>query len=494
MSTLLVIDDDPEILHVFERLFQEPDMRVLTAASAKEGLAVVGEADPDVVILDVMLPDESGLETFERIHRYDARIPILVISASGDSDTTIDAMMLGAFDYLVKPLDFPRVRELVDKALAIRRLMHVPVTLAEHSEAPSSASDALVGRCAPMQEVYKAIGRVAGQSATVLIRGESGTGKELIARAIYQHSPRKSSKFLAVNCAAIPEALLESELFGHEKGAFTGADSRRIGKFEQCSGGTVFLDEIGDMTPLSQSKVLRVLQDQRFERVGGHETIQTDVRIIAATHRDLDQMVADGQFRADLFYRLNGFTIFLPPLRDRGEDIPRLVQHYLVRCSLELGKKVSDVSPDTMAILERFPWPGNVRQLQSVLRQSILRATGPRLVPDFLPDEIREPAGASNGAAGGHVLTSSLEQFIQSELRSGSNTLYADAVAMLERQLLTHVLRHTSGNQSRASKILGITRGCLRNKIRQLHINIDPVVTIDDASADEESLAGATEE
>jgi two-component system nitrogen regulation response regulator GlnG len=494
MSTLLVIDDDSAILDVFRRLFHGSEMTVLTAATAKDGLAQVATADPDVVILDVMLPDESGLETFERIHRYDARIPILVISASGDSDTTIDAMMLGAFDYLLKPLDFPRVRELVDKALGIRRLMHVPVTLSDHPEAVAATGDVLIGRSAGMQEVYKAIGRVAGQSATVLIRGESGTGKELIARAIYQHSPRKSGKFLAVNCAAIPEALLESELFGHEKGAFTGADSRRIGKFEQCSGGTVFLDEIGDMTPLSQSKVLRLLQDQRFERVGGHETIQTDVRIIAATHRDLDQMVADGQFRADLFYRLNGFTIYLPPLRDRGDDVPLLVRHYLNRCSLELGKKLQDISPESIEILRHFPWPGNVRQLQSVLRQAILRATGPILVPDFLPDEIRQPANVAVAGSAAESGGASLETFISAEIRSGSNSLYSDAVTLLERLLLTQVLRHTSGNQSRAAKILGITRGCLRNKIRQLHINIDPVVTIDEAPDDEESFASAAEE
>lgn len=463
-------------------------MTVKTATSAKEGLAAVATSEPDVVILDVMLPDESGLETFERIHRYDARIPILVISASGDSDTAIDAMMLGAFDYLLKPLDFPRVRDVVEKALSIRRLMHVPVKLSDGHENPAANSDVLVGRCPEMQEVYKAIGRVAGQNATVLIRGESGTGKELIARAIYQHSPRKEGKFLAVNCAAIPEALLESELFGHEKGAFTGADTRRIGKFEQCSGGTVFLDEIGDMTPLSQSKVLRVLQDQRFERVGGHETIQTDVRIIAATHRDLDQMVADGHFRADLYYRLNGFAINLPALRERGEDIPLLVRHYLTHCSLELGKAVSEVSPEAMRILRRYPWPGNVRQLQSVLRQAILRATGPILVPDFLPDEVQEPfvpasaSGASNGAQ-------SLETFIDNQLRSGSKALYAEAVTLLERVLLTRVLRHTSGNQSRAAKILGITRGCLRNKIRLLRITIDPVVNIDDPAQEEEPTA-----
>jgi two-component system nitrogen regulation response regulator GlnG len=372
--------------------------------------------------------------------------------------------------------------------------MHVPVKVADSQESLTSNSDVLVGRCPAMQEVYKAIGRVAAQNATVLIRGESGTGKELIARAIYQHSPRKEGKFLAVNCAAIPEALLESELFGHEKGAFTGADTRRIGKFEQCSGGTVFLDEIGDMTPLSQSKVLRVLQDQRFERVGGHETIQTDVRVIAATHRDLDQMVADSQFRADLYYRLNGFAINLPALRERGDDIPLLIRHYLARCSQELGKTVSEVSPDAMKMLRRYPWPGNVRQLQSVLRQAILRATGPVLSVDFLPDEVQEASVPTASIAAGNG-SASLETFIDGQLRAGSKALYADALSLLERMLLARVLRHTSGNQSRAAKILGITRGSLRNKIRLLHITIDPVVTIGASTPDEEPTAvGASEE
>jgi DNA-binding NtrC family response regulator len=245
MSTLLVIDDDAAVLEVFRRLLQEPDLTILTASSAEEGLELLRSSDPDTVVLDVMLPEGSGLETFERIHRFDAQIPILMISASSDSDTVIEATKLGAFDYLIKPLDFQHVRELVQRALEIRRLTHLPVTMPDNGgDALRAASDVLIGRCPAMQEVFKAIGRIAAQNDTVLIRGESGTGKELIARAIYQHSPRKTGRFLAVNCAAIPETLLESELFGHERGAFTGAESRRIGKFEQCSGGTLLLDEI----------------------------------------------------------------------------------------------------------------------------------------------------------------------------------------------------------------------------------------------------------
>jgi two-component system nitrogen regulation response regulator GlnG len=481
MAILLIIDDDPAVLQVFRRIFQEPDLKVLTASSAEEGLALAVSASPDTIVLDAMLPDESGLEIFERIHRGDPQVPILMISASADSDTVIEAMKLGALDYLVKPLDFPSVRELVNRALEIRRLMHVPVMLSDSGESATSTSDTLVGRCAEMQEVYKAIGRVAAQNDTVLIRGESGTGKELIARAIYQHSPRKAGKFLAVNCAAIPETLLESELFGHERGAFTGAESRRVGKFEQCSGGTLFLDEIGDMTALSQSKVLRVLQEQKFERVGGKETIQTDVRIITATNRDLEQMVANGQFRPDLYYRLNGFTIHLPPLRDRGDDISILARHYLARYSRELGKSVVDITPEADEILRRYPWPGNVRQLQSVLRQAILHTPGQVLLADFLPIELRNDAvRRSDPEQSPGETSATFERFIDEQLRDGASSLYADAVTLLERLLLTRVLKHTAGNQSQAAKILGITRGSLRNKIRQLRITIGPVVSIDE--------------
>ena len=293
MPVLLVIDDEPAILHAFRRGFQQADVTVLTAASAAEGLAMVTQHDPDVVLLDLALPDLSGLDVFRRIHQRNPKIPVIFITGHGTTDTAIEAMKLGAFDYLLKPLELAHLRELVARACAISRLMRVPaVTEDEPIQEPA---DVLVGRCPAMQDVYKAIGRVAPQDVTVLIRGETGTGKELVARAIYHHSRRAAAPFLAVNCAAIPETLLESELFGHERGAFTGAERKRIGKFEQCSGGTLFLDEIGDMTPLTQAKILRVLQAQQFERVGGNETIQTNVRIIAA-NRDLEHLSAAGRF------------------------------------------------------------------------------------------------------------------------------------------------------------------------------------------------------
>jgi two-component system nitrogen regulation response regulator GlnG len=337
-----------------------------------------------------------------------------------------------------------------------------------------SGGDLLVGRSEAMQQVYKQVGRVAPQNVTVLITGESGTGKELVARAIYQHSGRSNSKFLAINCAAIPESLLESELFGHEKGAFTGAEQRRIGKFEQCTGGTLFLDEIGDMSPSTQSKILRVLQEQRFERVGGTETIQTDVRIIAATHHDLQQLTRTGRFRTDLFYRLNGFTIHLPPLRERGEDLPLLLNHFLNRFSNQMGKDVQRIPPETLELLNHYDWPGNIRELQSVLKNAILQSTGPELLADFLsgfqqdspaagPDTPSSPSGSS-------------QEFVRQRLRNGSTNLYKEALRQMERQLLTQVLRHTGGNQLKAAEILGMTRGTLRKKIRLLDIQIERVV------------------
>jgi nitrogen regulation protein NR(I) len=469
MPTLLVIDDEPAILHAFRRSFKTPDVALLTASTAAAGLALAAQHKPDVVIVDLNLPDGSGLENFRRLQQLDARTPVIFITGHGTTDTAIEAMKLGAFDYLLKPLELDQLRELIARAFAISRLMRVPAVVAE--EDPTlPASDVLIGRCPAMQEVYKAIGRVASQDVTVLILGESGTGKELVARAIYQHSRRSSKPFLTINCAAIPETLLESELFGHEKGAFTGADRKRIGKFEQCSGGTLFLDEIGDMSPLTQTKILRVLQEQRFERVGGNETVHTDVRLIAATNRDLDKMVAASQFRSDLYYRLSVFTIKLPPLRERLEDIPLLIDHFVRRFNGELGKEVRQVSPDAVEVLRRHPWPGNLRELQSVLKQALLRAAGPVLVPDFLPSLPSEPMGDRTSSGD---TCSEWDRFIDQRLAAHSENLYAEALETLERHLLTRVLRQTEGNQVQAAKILGITRGSLRTKIRALGIAIE---------------------
>src|SRR5579862_6581955 len=380
MATLLLIDDDPDLLRDRAiHVFPAPAHRVEIAQTGAEGLERVAAACPDVILLDLRLPDQSGLDILRQLRRIDARIPVVMVTVARSSDSAIEAMRHGAYDYLLKPIDLQKLDHVINSALKVSRLMREPARIVEGAETPPDeevAGEAIIGSCPGMQEAYKAIGRVADQTFPVLITGESGTGKELVARAIYQHGPRAQAPFLALNCAAIPENLLESELFGHEKGAFTGADRRRIGKFEQCSGGTLFLDEIGDMPPALQAKMLRLLQEQTFERVGGNETIRTNVRIISATHRDLKARAAEGKFRPDLYYRLGVFTIHLPPLRERGEDLPMLVQHYVRRFSRELGREVREVAPEALERLRSGSWPGNIRELQSVLKQALLQSSG----------------------------------------------------------------------------------------------------------------------
>jgi two-component system nitrogen regulation response regulator GlnG len=477
MPTLLIVDDEPGILQYFRLAFPDPELTLVTTSTGCDGVEKFAQCRPDVAVFDIDLPDITGLEVFRRVHRINPRVPVIFITGRGTTDSAIEAMTLGVYEYLLKPLDLEQMRSVVFRAVEISRLMQVPALLTQ--EPIEGPSDVLVGLCPAMQDVYKAIGRVAPQELTVLITGESGTGKELVARAIYHYSRRSSGPFLAINCAAIPETLLESELFGHEKGSFTGADRRRIGKFEQCNGGTLFLDEIGDMTSLTQTKILRVLQEQRFERVGGNETIQTNVRVLAATNRNLEQLVVAGQFRQDLYYRLNVFTIRLPPLRERAGDMPMLVDHFVRRFRRELGKEVQGVAPETIDLLQRYPWPGNLRELQSVLKQSLLQATGPILSPDFLPalvrdhdPELRVPAAASAGL--------NLEQLVRERWQAGSKDLYAECLAQVEQRLFSQVLRLTNGNLSQAARVLGIHRATLRTKLAALGISADQAGTPDE--------------
>jgi two-component system nitrogen regulation response regulator GlnG len=476
-SPILAVDDDRTVLHLIKQGLESLHLPILSAATSEEAFHLVVREQPDVMLLDVMLPDASGLEVFKRVREFDRRLPVIFITSGTDSDTAIEAMRLGGYDYVLKPLDLRSLKALVERALETRRLMSVPVALPTVDEETISGV-MFIGRSPQMMDVFKAIGRVAQQHVTVLIRGESGTGKELVARALYQHSGRAEHPFMEVNCAAIPENLLESELFGHEKGSFTGADRRRIGKFEQCNGGTIFLDEVGDMSPLVQGKVLRLLQEQRFERVGGNETIQTDVRIIAATNRPLEAMVEDGQFRADLFYRLNGVSIHLPPLRERGEDVALLLQHFLTRATRELNKpEIEGLSPDALAQLTAYAWPGNVREVQSVMRQAVLSATGTVIVPEFLPPEVRG-GEASRSAAGKSLPPSDLLRFIETRLHANSTDLYAECLAFMERVLITRVLQETGGNQSKAAEVLGITRGKVRDRISAFNISLDKSVSV----------------
>jgi two-component system nitrogen regulation response regulator GlnG len=480
MPEVLLIDDEPAIRHAFRKAFQA-EHALRFAGTAAEGAAEFQARRPDAVVLDVYLPDASGLDTFRRLKAIDARVPVVLITGHGTTDLAIEAIKEGAFEYLLKPLELPELRTTLERAVRSGAAMRTPAAMPEVGEATTATGDVLLGRCPAMQEVYKAIGRVAGQDVTVLLRGESGTGKELVARALYQHSRRAERPFLAINCAAIPEQLLESELFGHERGAFTGADRKRIGKFEQCHGGTLFLDEVGEMTPLTQAKILRVMQEQKFERVGGSETVTTDVRLIAATNADLEAMVADGRFRTDLYFRLNVFAIHLPPLRERGDDVVALAEHYVRRFARELNKPVTDVAAEVWAAVRAYAWPGNVRELQSVIKQTLLRMSGSVLLPDFLPSSVTGGPPTVEGSAAGAF---DWDQFVADRIAAGSTELYAETLERMERELLVRVLKHTGGNQLQAAKLLGITRGSLRTKIRALGIRIGQAVWSDDDQGD----------
>jgi two-component system nitrogen regulation response regulator GlnG len=480
MSTLLVIDDEPLTRDCFALLFPKGQVRVLTAGTAAEGVALFDRDRPDVVALDLRLPDASGLDTFRRLREIDPKVPVVLVTGYGTAEAAIEAMRRGAFDYVPKPLDPAPLRDLLGRAFEVGRLMRVPAKVPGPQD-DAGGAEILVGSSPPMQEVYKAIGRVAPQDVTVLVRGESGTGKELVARATYHYSRRADKPFLAVNCAAIPESLLESELFGHEKGAFTGADRRRVGKFEQAHGGTLFLDEIGDMTPLTQAKVLRVLQEQTFERVGGNEPVRTNVRVIAATNRDLEQMAADGRFRRDLYYRLIVFEIAVPPLRERGGDLGLLVDHLVRRFSRELGKDVHDVPQETLATLRRYPWPGNVRELQNVLKQALVTAAGPSLRPEFLPAIVREPDAVP--APPGPDPTG-LAGFVRERLAVGATDMYAEVIGRVERVLFLEALAHAGYNLSRAARTLGISRTTLRAKMAALGIALDRTTVIESPAGD----------
>ena len=483
---LLLADDPAGLAEPLHRAFPPPGYRVQVAGPGPGGLHA-GAHPPDVVVLDLGLAEPSGLETYRQIRRLDARVPVIFVTGAKRADAAIEAMKQGAYDFLVKPVEPPVLRRVVGEALEVARRLREPAAVAE-APAAGDHGDAIIGCCPAMLEVFKAIGRVAAQDVTVLITGESGTGKELVARAIYQHGARAKGPFLAINCAAIPESLLESELFGHEKGSFTGAERRRIGKFEQCSGGTLFLDEVGDMPLATQGKVLRLLQDQSFERVGGNETIQTDVRLIAATNRDLEEATAHGKYRPDLYYRLSVFMIHLPPLRERGDDLPLLVRHYVRRFNRELGREVREVTPEAMDLLRDYPWPGNIRELQSVLKQTLLRAAGPVVTAECLPAPVsahaaqpRVEAGASDGGPERSVI----ESFLRRELQDCGEELYQHVHRQVDQHLLPLVLQSTGGNQVRAAQLLGITRRTLRLKLRELGLSVTKTVEpVEDDEAD----------
>jgi two-component system, NtrC family, nitrogen regulation response regulator GlnG len=471
MPTLLVIDDEQGVRYSFQRVLESDSVNVLTAATAADGLKELRDRRPDVVVLDIQLPDRSGLDVFREIHAADPRRPVVFITAHGTTETAIEAMKNGAFDYLVKPVDLERLSLVLRRALDAARLMDVAAVLPTERQ-----GDRIIGRSLVMQEMSKTIGRIAPQDVNVLILGESGTGKELVARALYQHSRRANRPFMPINCAAIPETLLESELFGHEQGAFTGANRRRIGKFEQCHDGTLFLDEIGDMPPALQAKILRVLQEQQFERLGSNETVQTQVRVLAATNHDLQKLVQENRFRKDLYYRLNVVNIRVPPLRDRPDDVAELAHYFLFRFDRELGLDLRALAPETVELLEKYPWPGNVRELQSVLKQAMLQTSGNVLFPEFLPDVLHDGDHAPLSAAAPQGDTLDLAALVDGLLQQGAKDMYDQVMEAVERVLFKRVLSHTNGRQTQASQMLGLNRTTLRYKLRLLGLVLDRTV------------------
>jgi two-component system nitrogen regulation response regulator GlnG len=477
MHKLLIIDDEPSIRISIKAVFSRKDVTVFSAATMDEGIQLAAEHSPDVVLLDIKLGPGSGLDAFHEIRRNDPRSLIIFITGFGSADTAIEAMKLGAYDYLTKPLDSNQLTRVVDQAFAISRLAHVP-TIIDEGDRPEDKPDRLFGSGPAMQAVCKQIGRVAPQNVNVLLLGESGTGKELVARALYHHSRRSQAAFLAINCAAIPESLLESELFGHERGAFTGADHRRIGKFEQCHGGTLFLDEVGDMAPHTQAKILRLLQEGRFERLGGNDSISADVRIIAATNQDLDSLIQNGRFRKDLYYRLSGVTISLPPLRDRREDVAELAHYFLFRANRQLGTSVQTISSQGLDLLQAYDWPGNVRELQNVIRQSLIVSAGPTILPEFLPAELHQHSIAGNSMAeveedlAGRPLPvpdwQSLPRVLRDWIAGGETDIYRRAREQFDQLIILDVMQHVGGHRSQAAKILGLSLVTLRAKLRSM--------------------------
>ncbi len=481
MAKLLVIDDEPSIQFSIATVFTDKSVQVLGAETAAEGLQLAAEESPDVILLDIRLGDRSGLDVFHDLRRLDPKSLIIFITGHGTTDTAIEAMKLGAYDYLVKPFDAEQLQQIVGQALAISRLMHIP-TILEDGDRPEDRPDRLIGNGSAMQTVCKQIGRVAPQDVNVLILGESGTGKELVARAIYHHSRRNQEPFLAINCAAIPEALLESELFGHERGAFTGADHRRIGKFEQAHGGTLLLDEIGDMAPHTQAKILRLLQEGVFDRLGGSEPISADVRIIAATNQNLDALIEQGKFRNDLYYRLRGVTIHLPPLRERCEDIAELAHYFLFRFNKQIGTAVQSISPEALELLEKYSWPGNVRELQNVIREALIVSAGSAILPDFLPAELHQAEAAeaesdSENSPIPEMAWGTLSQFVEAAVAKGETDVYRRAIEQFDRLVISHVMQHAGGQQNRAAEILGLSRVTLRAKLRHMQMFVEKTLT-----------------
>jgi len=463
-ATIWVIDDDRSIRWVLEKAFTQAQLEVRTFESGNSVLDALEREQPDVIITDVRMPGIDGLALLGDIQQRFQDLPVIVMTAHSDLDSAVSAYQGGAFEYLPKPFDVDEAVALAQRAIAQRRQADTQ----REAAIPAYVRE-IIGEAPAMQEVFRAIGRLSRSNVTVLINGESGTGKELVAQALHRHSPRADYPFIALNMAAIPKDLLESELFGHERGAFTGAQNRRIGRFEQANGGTLFLDEIGDMPAELQTRLLRVLADGEFYRVGGHTPVKVDVRIIAATHQDLDQRVRQGQFRDDLFHRLNVIRLNIPPLRERAEDIPLLLRFFLARAAQELAVETKTLRPDVEAYLATLEWQGNVRQLENLCRWLTVMASGKEVHMEDLPNELSEKRDAA--AAAGPNWEGSLKRWAEQKLASGEEALLEQATPAFERIMIEAALARTSGRRQDAARLLGWGRNTLTRKIKELGLD-----------------------
>jgi two-component system, NtrC family, nitrogen regulation response regulator GlnG len=464
-ARILIADDEDSLRWVLEKGLRQAGYDVSAAKDGESALRAF-EAEPfDLVFLDIRMPGMDGLTALAKLRELRPDAHVIVMTAHGTMETAIQAMQRGAYDYLAKPFDLDEVVLLAERALEARRLTQEVARLRTGLQEVKEFS-ALIGRHPRMQELYKAIGRIAGSDVTVLLRGESGTGKELVARAVHHYGRRSGRAFVAVSCAAIPATLLESEMFGHERGAFTDAKERRLGKFELAHGGTLYLDEIGDMPVELQTKLLRALQERTIERVGGHESIRVDVRVIAATNRDLETAMREGSFREDLYYRLNVVTLNLPPLRERRRDVPLLVEHFLAKHAEELGDR--GVAPDSLDRLVGHDWPGNVRELENVIQRAMVLAQNGVILPEHLPiGPVSAAASVAVDATLEEIIERKLLECVRGLRERPNANLYDLVIGLVEKPLLRAVLRETSGNQVRAAQILVINRNTLRKKLTE---------------------------
>ncbi|MBS3759000.1 MAG: sigma-54-dependent Fis family transcriptional regulator [Desulfobacterales bacterium] len=475
MSEILVVDDDDQLRQSFARLLTNEKYAVRTAPTGEAGIDEVEQNVPDLLIMDVKLPGINGLKALQAIREVDTTLPVIIMTAYGTMDTAIEATKLGAFDYVLKPFEIPDMLDLIGQALEAGRMMRSRVKMNVGPE--SAQADAIIGRSSSMQQVYKSIGRVAPTDATVLIRGESGTGKELAARAIYQHSHRSDKPFLIINCVAIPETLLESELFGYEKGAFTGAVNRRVGKIEQADGGTIFLDEIGDMPMSIQAKILRLLEERSIERLGGGKPISVDVRIIAATNRNLERALEEERFREDLYYRLKVVTLELPPLRERKGDIPLLCDYFMALYAKEMEIENPGMTDTAKYMINSHSWPGNVREIANAIKKALIFSRG---YPIRIEDVSHALSGADastnaslNAESVENVGRNWIREVLTTEKRSDIFNYLMDRFGSM---VISEALNLTQGNRSQAAKLLGLSRPTLQSKIEKYNLMIETEV------------------